>query len=446
MHRPTVSAEPVLRPDSFTDKNGVTIYGSVHRDGGMYRMWYQAMPADWDWKRDMATVAYAESDDGINWRKPKLGLIKERPEAGNMLNLGLHCPSVFIDPDSPPSHRYRATGCGYKHLFMHHPSITEQGYYTAHSRDGLHWELDSSKPTWPWMDVITSAYHPGRRAATVAMKRTIPLSRIARRAIWTADFRKGEYGQAVSALLPDEFDDVAAVARGCVSGDYYGMGLMPAGQGMLGFLWPFWHELPYAPNVGLYGFSDVTLVYQQDPGGRWIHFPGRRNFIDHGMYPWMSGWLNTASTTVEVGDEQWLYFGGYSMSHGFYVDDKWQAIERWTKYASEHCVGGIGVAKWPKWRLVGLESDPAGSFLIDLGYVKEPTELVLNYATRAGGSVRAQLEGVDDSAGVALTGDSLAKVVPFKSGTVIQPSEKWMSVRLHLECATVYAFELRARA
>ena len=74
----------------------------------------------------------------------------------------------------------------------------------------------------------------------------------------------------------------------------------------------------------------------------------------------------------------------------------------------------------------------------------EPTELVINYATKPGGSVRAQIEGVDGSMGAALTGDSLATVVLFKSGTVIQPSGKWMSVRLHLECATVYAFELRA--
>jgi len=65
---PEIHPEFVVKPDTFADGLGVTIYGSVLRDGGRYRMWYHAIPADWDMHRDMSSIAYAESDDGIVWR------------------------------------------------------------------------------------------------------------------------------------------------------------------------------------------------------------------------------------------------------------------------------------------------------------------------------------------------------------------------------------------
>jgi len=46
--RPTILPEPVLSGESDADGTGVSIYGSVIRDGGLFRMWYQAWPKDWD--------------------------------------------------------------------------------------------------------------------------------------------------------------------------------------------------------------------------------------------------------------------------------------------------------------------------------------------------------------------------------------------------------------
>ena len=139
VHRPPrLHPEPVLRPDTFTDGAGVTIYGSVLSDGGRLRMWYHCMPQDWDYQRDMSSIAYAESEDGVTWTKPALGLVKHGPGANNLTDLGLHSATVFLEPDSPPARRYRATGCGYPGLFLAHPQIKQMGYYTMHSADGLH--------------------------------------------------------------------------------------------------------------------------------------------------------------------------------------------------------------------------------------------------------------------------------------------------------------------
>ena len=449
-HTPEVHPQPVLVGDTFADGRGVTIYGSVHRDGGRLRMWYLALPENWDYAGDMSSTAYAESDDGIHWHKPALGLIEHGPGPNNLVNVSLHCPSVFIDPDSPPSHRYRATGCGYKGLFMGHPDITEQGYYTSHSADGLDWQLDSLEPRWRSADVITSIYHPAQRRGVIAMKYTPRVNRIMRRSIHTAEFRDGVYSDAVSALYPDEFDDVCAATRGRASCDYYGMGMLGAGSGTVGFLWNYWHDLPYTwdSRFALYGTSDVTLVYQPEAGGRWMHVPGRPNFIDHSLHPWMSGWINTASCPIEMGDEHWLYFSGVPISHGFYLDERWQNIDRWTEWTTRYGKGGISFARWPKWRLFGFESDPEGSFTIDLGRVSEPSELILNYRTRPGGSLHVELadtagRALEDS--VELSSDEIEGRAAWRDGTVIAPSGGApVRATLHLACAAVYAYELRA--
>ena len=100
-YQPRIHAEPVLCPDTFVDGAGVSIYGSVLRDGGMLRMWYHAIPRDWDYQADMSSIAYAESDDGINWRKPALGILPHGAEPNNLTDLGLHSATVFIDPEQP---------------------------------------------------------------------------------------------------------------------------------------------------------------------------------------------------------------------------------------------------------------------------------------------------------------------------------------------------------
>jgi hypothetical protein len=452
-YQPRIHPEPVLRCDTFADGAGVSIYGSVLNDGGRLRMWYHAIPQDWDYQRDMSSIAYAESDDGIHWSKPPLGILQHGPEPNHLTNLGLHSATVFIDPLSPPSQRYRATGCGYRDLFLAHPEITTMGYYTAHSCDGLNWVLDAPRPRWQSADVITSVWHPGWRSGLTAMKYTPRCMRLMRRSIHTAESREGVYADAVSALYPDEFDDIRAATRGYHSCDYYGMGMLPAGRGTVGFLWNYWHELPYTGTAtcpfALYGTSDMTLVYQPEAGGRWFHMPGRPVFVDHAEVPWArNGWINSASSVVEVGDEQRLYFSGTPTSHGFGWTPEWKAMPKWVEWMKRHMRAGITFASWPKWRLFGFEADPEGSLTVNLGRIEQPSELVVNYEViKPEGCVRAQVQidkvkvhALEDS--IPLTGDSVGATLTWSTGTVI-PASETAAVTLHLENARVYAYEAR---
>ena len=76
------AANPVLRcgTEGSPDFGHAVLYGSVLHEGGKFRMWYLGMsqrkiekgqaPGYW------RPMCYAESDDGITWRKPELGLVE----------------------------------------------------------------------------------------------------------------------------------------------------------------------------------------------------------------------------------------------------------------------------------------------------------------------------------------------------------------------------------
>ncbi len=115
-------ANPVVKrgPDNSVDDWAVQFYGSVIRDrnSGKFRMWYvavstwersdQALPRSAPWR-----VAYAESDDGITWTKPDLGLVESGGNTNNNLvrldpHIGVLNLKVLHDPDAPnPAHRYK---------------------------------------------------------------------------------------------------------------------------------------------------------------------------------------------------------------------------------------------------------------------------------------------------------------------------------------------------
>lgn len=85
-------------------------------------------------------VAYAESDDGVNWRKPALGLVEmDGSTANNVVLRGdidryAEGACVFVDPTAPPAERYK----------MLHRGRTPFGLRGACSGDGLSWTM------YPW--------------------------------------------------------------------------------------------------------------------------------------------------------------------------------------------------------------------------------------------------------------------------------------------------------
>ncbi|MBN1641056.1 MAG: hypothetical protein JXA09_07460 [Anaerolineae bacterium] len=463
LHRPQVLEEPVLASGSDVDAAGASIYGSVIRDGGVFRMWYQAWPRDWD-GRDVVAVACAESDDGLTWRRPVYGLVECcGSRANHLTDLPFHSPSVIVDPDAPPERRYLAFGyADPTKMDRYAQRVTRRGYYVAHSADGVHWLLDGDEPQWPSADVITAAWNPAAGCALVAFKNNLRVRGMSRRSFFTAEWAGGQATPPVSALIPEEQDDLVAQARGLHSADYYGVGLMPLDGMTVGFLWNFRHQLPlgysdaHLFHYGHTGRVDLSLVYQTERGGRWRHVPGRPDWLCAEDAPrWANGALYTASSPIEVGDETWFYFTGSLDRHGWC--GKGVSYREWRQEMAQ--AGGwarIGLARWPRNRLMGywarlreyvrLSPAPAAC--------GAASALTLNAVVEPGGSVRARLidaadraplPGYDWADAVPLTADALAAPLRWREREGLPTTAKGRQILAELELvgATVYAFDFQ---
>ncbi|MFT5089758.1 MAG: hypothetical protein ACI906_003502 [Candidatus Latescibacterota bacterium] len=456
LNRPEVLDRPVLEGAGAVDGLGAAIYGSVIRDGGVFRMWYQAWPKQALKGGDSVLVACAESDDGLVWRRPSYGLMEWEGRRDNHLtDLPFHSPSVLIDPTAGPEARYRAFGCtGRRKLAdldqdFQLAATAHYAYYSAHSADGLHWIVDGPEPAWPWADVITSTWDPWAGNALIALKHNGRSAGMHRRRFRIANWSNGIPNEAVTALVPDEYDDQIARSRGFDSADYYGLGLYPGPTVTIGFLWNFRHQAPLSSNITLGHFGgigsvDVSLVYQTERGGSWQHLPGRPDWMAACDMPdWASGAIYTAASPIEVGDETWLYFTGTSDRHG------WAGSEVDTAaFRRERGMAAIGLARWPRGRLMGYESRLRGVVRLEPRQNEDGNaRLVLNVDVRAGGRVRAELlndkgetllgYGFDDCE--PLGESCLAKEIQWR-GDGIGANTRPATALIELENSTLYGF------
>lgn len=165
------AGNPVLRcgPEGSPDFGHALIYGSVLHIGGKFRMWYLGMSQRKiergqapGWWRPMC---YAESDDGIHWTKPELGLVDFNGNTKNNICLIESEPyslsrvndflTVIHEPDEPdPQRRYK---CAY---IAHLPFDDVRGgrsaigpnesrwssFVCATSADGLKWKVVGDHP------------------------------------------------------------------------------------------------------------------------------------------------------------------------------------------------------------------------------------------------------------------------------------------------------------
>jgi hypothetical protein len=142
---------PVLRrgADGEPDSLFASLHGTVIRQGNKFRMWYGAVD---NWNefhpgRTNMRLAYAESTDGVRWKKPKLGLREYRgSKDNNLCALDRECynsPLVLYEPDEPDrSRRFKMAFVGYHHRGKPKMPLL----CTAYSGDGLSWKEQDANP------------------------------------------------------------------------------------------------------------------------------------------------------------------------------------------------------------------------------------------------------------------------------------------------------------
>ena len=163
-------------------EGNVCCYHTVFQDGSLYRMYYRG--ANWDKKATHPeVVCYAESDDGIAWRKPALGLVAFNGTTSNNIvwdKLGSHNFTPFLDanPACHPDQKYKALGTG---------RTAKAGLIAFASADGLRWRVLRPEP------VITKGAFDSQNLAFWDAEKRLYMA-------YFRDFQKGNANSGVRAI------------------------------------------------------------------------------------------------------------------------------------------------------------------------------------------------------------------------------------------------------
>jgi hypothetical protein len=452
---------PVLTGDRPWDRAGAFVYGTVLREDGRFRIWYQA--------RDSMrggnghTVAYAESPDGLTWDKPDLGVVAFRDScANNLTNLVLHNASV----GRHESAGYWAAG----HASGGSAPDGAAGVYLWRSAEGLRWEREGGEPLWRTgagseavgaygfgSDVNSIVHDPFRDRYLAASKLHLPLNGSHRRAFairTSPDLR--QWSAPRMALAPDAEDDARARDLGAHHADFYGLTFHVYPEFVIGFVWVFYMVAPVAANrwpasrSRYFGWSrhghiaEVQTVFSYD-GEYWIRPARRPAFIAAGERTWDGGNLATANYPVTAGDEHFHYYGAGPVYHGAVGEPE-------VPFRGETGVfTAIGLARTGRDRYASYSANVGGSVLVHHGRL-DGGSLRVNARAPYGGVFAQVLDG----SGREVPGLGLADCVPF-TGDAVDGEVRWRqadlravptgeeaAIRFVLNEADLYGYEVVA--
>lgn len=416
LHPITKSPEnPVLREDHVwetpLEENGLPglfLYGSVLWDPELklFRMWYLTKP-------DRYTVCYAESKDGIEWKKPPLDIVPFRNSSRTNIVLasgftykghrvvgegGAQPLTVIRDENDTPQRRFKGA---FTTSFGDKAGDREAGIMVCTSRDGLHWEFDQPSPVLPgWSDTSNTLFWDPLRKRYALIMRPVVFVGIKRRVAISvsSDFLQWSFPQVI--MRCDEQDNPGAEPeRRPVARDFcrqvYGMPV-------------FAYEGLY---VGLRQIFDcetntirVQLAHSRD-GFHWETDPLRRDLIPLGHDGAWDDSTITAVPPVEVGNELRFYYGGRDWRHT--VADRKEG----------HSSIGFGTLR--RHGFYSLDSGGHQGQFITKPLLCEGSQLRINAAIR--GDLRVQ---VDDSFGRPVAGFTLDECSPV-SGDALNHEILW---------------------
>jgi len=298
---------PVLKPETGLEKgeNGLPL--ACPKDGGVwwdpkdeiFKMWYEA-----GW---IGTMAYAVSNDGINWRRPTLDI---NPGTNQILpELRPDSTTVFLD------HYAKNPGERFK-MFLRGPNnISDFRGFSMVSADGIHW----SEPvrTGYCGDRSTIFYNPFRRKWIYSIRSGGQLKSAHGRARYyheCNDFLKGAAWKNEDIVFWTGADklDPPDMAIG-ENAQLYNLSAVAYESLMLGF-----HQIHLGPTneecmkKGIPKITELMLSYSRD-GFHW-HRPDREAFIPASRKPgdWDRGYVQSVGGICTiVGDQLRFYFIGF---------------------------------------------------------------------------------------------------------------------------------------
>ncbi len=378
---------------------------------------------------------YAESDDGINWAKPALGIFSFNGSTANNIIWDLHGASVFIDrAEEDADKRYKAIGFCRRY----------RGIFLLTSPDGIRWD-DSGH-----LEPVVRRSNEGTFNVTfdtaANLYRAYSLQRFddrhKRRVICYSESPAltGPWKDSYPILEPGSWDDEVAHRRyGALRAEFHNLSAFRYGNihlGLLGVLYVTAEQIPGEKNqIPCDGPIDAQFVYSRDGIG-WQHADrGRTTALPRGEgEAWDRGMIiGTAKEPVLDGDELHWYYTGCEHTHG--ETDMEKRVKR------------LGRATWKRDRFVALAAAGEGMVVTKplLPAFRGLFELEIN-ADAAGGQLRIEICRPD---GRALEGFSREECAPLQTDELhwrvplVEHQSKFkepVQIRFFLNRSKLYSF------
>ena len=320
------AGNPVL-PDA-------TVYGSVLREEGIYRMWYQCGQG----------VCYSESPDGIAWSKTPQVVVRAKGESPQFPYFA-ELFGVHRDPrEADPGRRYKM---GVLSVDRHYSGPHEDPFHkgsrgalgVAASPDGIRWKLLDSFATGATCDGGTHWMFDQRSGRYILYGRTKYISPEVARA-WGLDglpllamsteshefLKRTVWGRAVARVESLDFVTwnitesrkapvvmAADILEQPPGSEIYALEVFPYESVYIGLI-KVWHRTPEG------GPLDIDLAVSHDT----VHFTrvgDRRPFIPVGDIGEWDRFNNSVANNapIEVGDELRFYYSGRTVRHAPYM-------------------------------------------------------------------------------------------------------------------------------
>jgi len=406
---------PLFGEDKHWEVRFDNLYANVLRDPatGLYRCWYSPFIVDEATratprserataryrprKREMG-VCYAETRDGLSWRKPELGLVEfEGSKNNNLVLRGPHGAGVFLDAHEKDSSRR------YKMLYV------DKTMAGAFSPDGLRWSsgLDFSAIAAVGDTHNNSIWVPsiGRYVGITRLWDRTTKQRVVGRTEST-DFSSWTEAVEVMRADPRHPEDQT-----------YSMPIFECEGSYLGLVTIF-NTTTDTSRCELAWSADTVHWERIDPGTPLIPLG------PEGSYD--SGCIYAAATPVVHDKEVWLYYGGSNGPHTGWRD------------------GFFCLARLPRGRFAGFEpTRRAGSGTIVTKPVKVTSAQLRVNADASGGELRVGVLGSDSFSverSNRIKADTLDGACGWRNGDLRPLVGKEVQLLFDLRSARVFSF------
>lgn len=424
---------PVKHPaNPLIADDGGFVCVAKDEQAGRLRMWYQTHAwtgndAD-DESRTLYAIAYAESNDGLTWERPNLGLHDWKGSKANnivwtgLMNSRASGHQILRLPD--------ADRRGFRFVMTYRTAAAKRGHNGIRvigSPDGIHWDERSDTLIHPLpSDTVNSIVHDSARGEYVMFCRPKDRYRLfqgdivetgeSRRIARMSNATLWEEWKASpqTILTPDEFD-----ARENFNA-FYGM---PAR----------YHAGIYWGALWCFRFNDhifTELAFSRD-GFQFERLPERPKMIALGEEgSWDDSMAFGSADWVEMGDQWWFYYSGWDGDHG--------ARQRRP---------GIGLATLRREGLVSLRG-PTGGGVVVTRLLKWPGGRLLINADAAHGEIKVRVSdatrkiipGFDYADCEAFAGDATAHEVKWHGQSLDVLARRALRLEFLLTQADLYTF------